>query len=110
MPHCGVKDTLALDPQRPAGSRGQLPGLVGQGVVGGWAEAMGEGRGVLIFEGHFLEAKLVQPGTMGGLRCETQVRQLILLLSLTLSHCCYCPSGCQGPGAQLKSVKLGLFL
>ena len=52
----------------------------GAGFVGGWAGAMGEGRGVLIFEGHFLEAKLFQPGTVGGLRCETQVRQLSLLL------------------------------
>lgn len=97
MPHCGVKDTLALGPQRPAGSRGRLPGLLGWGAVGGWAEAMGEGRVVLTFEGHFLEAKLVQPGTMGGLRCETQVRQLILLLSLTLSHCCYYPLRVPGP-------------
>ena len=78
-PHCGVKNTLALGPQRPAGPRGRLPGS-GVGSVGGWAEAMGEGREVLIFEGHFLEAKLVQPGTIGGLRCETQVRQLSLLL------------------------------
>lgn len=53
---------------------------MGAGFVGGWAGAMGEGRGVLIFEGHFLEAKLFQPGTVGGLRCETQVRQLSLLL------------------------------
>lgn len=62
------------------GGRGVGQGLwVGAGFVGGWAEAMGEGRGVLIFEGHFLEAKLFQPGTVGGLRCETQVRQLSLL-------------------------------